>query len=73
MIGRSKMNDRLHDMTPSGMLLDVSVSSKKKRRKRKIQQASNFYPLANEVAKGYRNTIVRPSFLPSVRPSVTSL
>jgi hypothetical protein len=36
-----------------------------------------FYPLANEVAKGYSNATVRPSFLPSfhpsIRPSVTSL
>ena len=29
MIGRSKMNERLNNMTPNGMLLDVSVSSKK--------------------------------------------
>ena len=28
MIGRSKMNERLHDMTPNGILLDVSVSPK---------------------------------------------
>jgi hypothetical protein len=28
-----------------------------------------YYPLANEVAKGYNNA----TFLPSVRPSVTSL
>jgi len=28
-----------------------------------------YYPLANEVAKGYSNATVRPSF----RPSVTSL
>ena len=31
------------------------------------------YPLANEVAKGYSNATVRPSVLPSVRLSVTSL
>ena len=29
-----------------------------------------FYPLANEVARGYSNATVRPSVLPSVRPSV---
>ena len=28
-----------------------------------------YYPLANEVAKGYSNATVRPSFRPSVRPS----
>jgi hypothetical protein len=28
------------------------------------------YPLANEVAKGYSNATVRPSFLPSFLPSV---
>ena len=41
----------------------------------------SYFPLANEVAKGYSNATVRPSarpcflppFLPSVRPSVTSL
>jgi hypothetical protein len=27
-----------------------------------------YYPLANEVAKGYSNATVRPSFLPSVLP-----
>ena len=32
MIGRWKMNDRLNDMTPNGMLLDVMESSKKKKR-----------------------------------------
>ena len=32
-----------------------------------------YYPLANEVAKGYSNATVRPSFRPSLRPSVTSL
>ena len=31
MIGRSKMNDRSHDMTPSEMLLDVSVWSTTKK------------------------------------------
>ena len=31
------------------------------------------YPLTNEVAKGYSNATFLPSFLPSVRPSVTSL
>jgi hypothetical protein len=30
----------------------------------------SYYPLANEVAKGYSNATVRPSFLPSVCPSV---
>ena len=30
MIGRSKMNQRLNDMTPNRMLLDVRVSPKKK-------------------------------------------
>ena len=29
MIGSSKMNERLHDMTLNGMLLDVGVSPKK--------------------------------------------
>ena len=46
MIGRSKMNDRLHGMTPSGMLLDVSVSSKKKRRKRKKKNTTNIQCLS---------------------------
>jgi hypothetical protein len=32
-----------------------------------------FYPLANEVAKGYSNATVRPSVFPSFCPSVTSL
>jgi hypothetical protein len=27
----------------------------------------SYYPLANEVAKGYSNATVRPSFRPSVR------
>ena len=27
----------------------------------------NYYPLANEVAKGYSNATVRPSFRPTVR------
>jgi hypothetical protein len=31
MIGRSKMNERLHEITPEGMLLDISVSPKKKK------------------------------------------
>jgi hypothetical protein len=31
MIGQSKMNERLQDMTPNGMLLDVKVSSKTKK------------------------------------------
>ena len=31
MMGWSKMNERLHDMTPNWMLLDVGVSPKKKR------------------------------------------
>jgi hypothetical protein len=35
---------------------------KDEKEKRKIQQTSNVYPLANEVAKGYSNAIVRPSF-----------
>ena len=26
-----------------------------------------FYPLANELAKGYSNATIRPSFCPSVR------
>jgi hypothetical protein len=30
MIGRSKMNERLADMTPRGMMLDVCVSPMKK-------------------------------------------
>jgi hypothetical protein len=31
MMGWSKMNERLHDITPNWMLLDVGVSPKKKR------------------------------------------
>jgi hypothetical protein len=31
MIGQSKMNERLHDVTPNEMFLDVSVSPKKKK------------------------------------------
>jgi hypothetical protein len=31
MIGHSKMNEMLHDMTPNGMLFDVSVSAKKEK------------------------------------------
>jgi hypothetical protein len=35
---------------------------------------NNFnYPLANEVAKGYSNVTVRPSFRPSVRPSFRNI
>jgi len=30
MIGRSKMNKRLHDMTPNGVLSDVNVLPKNK-------------------------------------------
>jgi uracil DNA glycosylase len=37
MIGRSKKNERSHDMPPKGMLLDDSVLTKKK-----IQQTSHF-------------------------------
>ena len=32
-----------------------------------------YYPLANEVAKGYSNATVRPSVCPSVRPSFCSI
>jgi hypothetical protein len=35
MIGQSKMNERLHDMTPNEMLLDVSVSAQKKEKKKR--------------------------------------
>lgn len=46
MTGRSKMNEieeRLPDMTLKGILLDVSVSPKKKKIKNdEIQQTSNF-------------------------------
>ena len=31
MIGRSKMNERLYDMTPNRIFLDIDVSPKKKR------------------------------------------
>ena len=41
MIGRSKMNERLHNMTPSWMWLYVGVSSKKKKEK-KIQLIRSF-------------------------------
>ena len=40
MIGRSKMNERLPDMTQSEMWLDVSELQEKM--KKKIQQTSNF-------------------------------
>jgi hypothetical protein len=33
MIEQSKMNERLHNITPSRMLLDVGISPKKKRKK----------------------------------------
>ena len=45
MTGRSKMNEieeRLPDMTLKGILLDVSVSPKKKIKKDEIHQTSNF-------------------------------
>jgi hypothetical protein len=38
--------------------------------RRRGWKAKNYYPLANEVAKGYSNTTVRPSFRPSFHPSV---
>ena len=34
----------------------------------KLYQALDNYPLANEVAKGYRNATIRSSFRPSVLP-----
>ena len=34
-----------------------------------INKGCTCYPFANEVAKGYSNATVRPSFLPSVCPS----
>jgi uncharacterized protein YprB with RNaseH-like and TPR domain len=40
MIGHSKMNEMLHDMTPNGMLFDVSVSPKKE----KIRNKPNVAP-----------------------------
>jgi len=41
------MNERLHDMTPNRMLLDVSVSPNKT--EKKIQQTSNFnYTACNQ-------------------------
>ena len=38
MIGRSQVNERLQDMTPNGMLVDVSVSSKNKERRNKTKK-----------------------------------
>ena len=38
-----------------------------------LEIEATFYPLTNKIAKGYSNATVRPSFLPSVRPSITSL
>ena len=40
MIGQSKINERLHNMTPNRMLIDVSAYPKKK--SKKMPQASNF-------------------------------
>ena len=44
MIGQSKMNVRLHDMTPNRMMLVVSVfpPPQKKKKQKKIQQTSDF-------------------------------
>jgi hypothetical protein len=36
MIGQSKKNEKLHDTTPKGMLLDVCVSPKKNKLKKII-------------------------------------
>ena len=36
-------------------------------------RAIAFYPLANEVAKGYSNATVRPSVRPSVRLSFRNI
>jgi hypothetical protein len=38
MIGQSKMKERLADMTPSRMLLDVNVSPQKKERKKRYNK-----------------------------------
>jgi hypothetical protein len=43
MIGRSKMNQWLNDMTPNRMLLDVKSITKEKNIINKIQQTSNFH------------------------------
>ena len=35
MIGQLKMNERLTDMTPDGLLLDVNINCKRKKCKKK--------------------------------------
>lgn len=43
MIGRSKLNERLHDMTPDRMLLHTIASPKKQKdTKKNIKQIFNF-------------------------------
>ena len=42
MIGRSKINERLHDMTPHRIFIDIGISPKRE----KIKQTSTFNYIA---------------------------
>ena len=45
MIGRSKMNERLHDMTPNGILLDVSLVSHQGKQEKKKSTTNILFDL----------------------------
>ena len=62
MIEWLKMNERLHDMTPNRMLLDISISPNKT--EKKIQQTSNF----NYTACNLTRIIQSLYYSPASRP-----